>query len=98
SAISIWPDRMLSDEDLKYLAGINLRSINLERTGIMGEGLRHLKPHKKWIFVDLAGCKRLDPKYLGHFKSWTLSTITAVGYGVPSKRYGLRLAGLAVRN
>ena len=70
----------VKDSDLKYLASINLRSINLSMTHITGEGLKYLKPHRKWIFVNLEHCDELNPFYLSHFKGWTRSTIRLVPY------------------
>jgi hypothetical protein len=70
----------VSDDDLKYLAPINLRSINLSKTGITGKGLGYLRPNKKWSFVELRDCIALDPKYLAHFKGWRRSTIRLVSY------------------
>jgi hypothetical protein len=63
------------DEDLQYLAGLNLRSIDLSNTKITGAGLKHLKPHKRWIFISLQDCDALDPQYLAHFKGWKRSTV-----------------------
>jgi hypothetical protein len=68
----------VTDADLKHLAHIRLGSINLARTAITGEGLRHLKPHPRWTTVDLKGCSALDPKYLVHFRGWKRSTIVLV--------------------
>jgi len=70
----------ITDSDLKYLAGINLCSVNLSRTKITGFGLKYLRPNRKWIFVYLHGCDNLDPQYLSHFKGWKLATISLVGY------------------
>ena len=70
----------VKDEGLKYIAHLNLRSINLNRTQITGAGLRYLRPNEKWIFVDLRGCEKLDLKYLVHFKGWKRSTVSVVGY------------------
>lgn len=68
----------LKDEDLRYIAKINLRSINLSKTKINGSGLRYLKPHKKWMSVDLYDCDKLVLKYLAHFRGWQRSTIRLV--------------------
>ena len=70
----------ITDDDLKYLAPINLRSINLSKTRITGKGLRYLRPNKKWSFVELRDCVALDPMYLAHFKGWRRSTIRLVPY------------------
>lgn len=66
----------IRDGDLRYLAGMNLRSIRLNQTGITGEGLKYLKPHEKWFSVELYDCQKLDLKYLVHFKGWERATIT----------------------
>lgn len=68
------------DSDMKYLSGINLRSINLSGTKISGEGLQFLKPHGKWIFVDLTNCLFLNSAHLAHFRGWRRSTIRVVPY------------------
>lgn len=65
----------VKDDDLRYIAKINLRSINLSKTKVNGSGLRYLKPHKKWIYVKLYDCDKLEPKYLAHFRGWNRSTI-----------------------
>lgn len=71
----------VTDADLRHLEGINLRSLNLGKTDITGEGLQYLQPHKKWFFIDLLGCENLDLNYLAHFRGWKRSTITvASGY------------------
>jgi hypothetical protein len=70
----------INDNDLRYIEGINLRSINLSKTKITGEGFKYLKPHSKWIFVELAHCDALNPAYLSHFKGWKRSTIRLVPY------------------
>ena len=70
----------VKDDNLKHIASINLRSINLSKTHITGEGLKYLKPHKRWIFVNLEHCDELNPDYLSHFKGWTHSTIRLVSY------------------
>lgn len=66
------------DDDLRYLAGMDLHSINLDNTKITGSGLRYLKPTKKWMSVGLEDCDGLDPRYLSHFKGWKNSTIRLV--------------------
>lgn len=65
----------IKDEDLRYIAGINLRSINLSNTDITGEGLKHLKQNESWMSVNLSNCNALEPEYLSHFKGWRQSTI-----------------------
>jgi len=70
----------VTDDDLRYLDHINLRSIDLSGTNITGAGLKYLHPHKKWIFVTIQDCERLNPEYLAHFRGWTRSTIRAVDY------------------
>jgi hypothetical protein len=65
----------VSDADLKHLQHIDLRSIDLSRTNITGEGLRYLRPHSKWIFVTVMDCPNLDPRYLAHFRGWKRATI-----------------------
>jgi hypothetical protein len=68
----------LKDDDLKYIAKINLQSINLSKTKINGSGLHNLRKHKKWIQVDLYDCDKLQPKYLAHFRGWQRSTIRLI--------------------
>lgn len=70
----------VKDDDLKYLAGTNLQSINLSGTMITGSGLKYLRAHSKWIFVDLTNCPLLDPESLAHFMGWKRSTIRLVPY------------------
>jgi len=70
----------VKDEDLKYIANINLQSIDLSKTQISGAGLRYLKPNKKWMSVALYDCDKLDPKYLAHFRGWQRSTIGLVSH------------------
>jgi len=70
----------VTDDDLKYLALINLWSINLSKTRITGRGLGYLRPNKKWSFIELRDCVALDPMYLAHFKGWRRSTIRLVSY------------------
>ena len=70
----------VKDEDLRYIAGINLRSINLSRTRITGAGLKYLKPNGRWMFVDLQSCDELDAQFLAHFRGWKRSTIRLVPY------------------
>src|SRR5262245_44680383 len=70
----------VKDDDLKHVVSLNLRSINLSKTHITGEGLTYLKPHKRWIFVSLEHCDELNADYLSHFKGWTRSTIRLVPY------------------
>lgn len=70
----------VKDEDLRHIAGLNLRSINLERTKITGAGLKYLKPHPKWVFVNLQNCAELDPRLLVHFRGWKRSTIRLLPY------------------
>lgn len=65
----------VKDEDLHYVAEINLRSINLSKTKITGVGLEYLKPNETWISVDLTNCVALQPEYLSHFRGWKQSTI-----------------------
>ena len=77
----------VKDDDLKYLANINLRSIELSNTKISGSGLRYLKPHKKWMSVALYDCDRLEPKYLAHFKGWNRSTIGLVSHTSVKSRH-----------
>jgi len=48
----------------------------LSKTKIIGEGLKYLKPHKKWTWVYLEGCDHLNPSFLAHFSGWRRSTIT----------------------
>ena len=73
----------VQDADLKHLDAIELRSIDLSKTNITGEGLRYLHPHSHWIFVTLTDCPRLDPQFLAHFRGWKRSTIrvTTASYG-----------------
>ncbi len=66
----------ITDDDLKYIEGINLQYINLSKTKITGEGLKYLNPHKKWTWVYLEGCDHLNPSSLAHFRGWRRSTIT----------------------
>src|SRR5262245_37551299 len=54
----------VKDDDLKHVVSLNLRSINLSKTHITGEGLTYLKPHKRWIFVSLEHCDELNADYL----------------------------------
>jgi hypothetical protein len=68
----------VKDDDLRYLAKINLQSIDLSKTQVRGSGLRYLKPHKRWISVDLRDCDKLEPKYLAHFRGWDRATINVV--------------------
>jgi hypothetical protein len=69
----------VTDADLEHLAHVRFRSINLARTAITGEGLRHLSPHPtRWTAVDLRGCADLDPKFLVHFRGWKRATILLV--------------------
>src|ERR1051326_2109987 len=65
----------VTDDDLKHIEGINLRSINLSKTKINGSGLKYLHPNSKWTFVDLEDCDTLNPEYLAHFRGWTRATI-----------------------
>ncbi|MCW5605079.1 MAG: hypothetical protein KIT18_11095, partial [Burkholderiales bacterium] len=70
----------VKDDDLQYLTGMNLKSINLSGTRITGEGLRYLKPSmKERTFVDLRSCQNLDLRHLAHFRNWKQSFITLVG-------------------
>jgi hypothetical protein len=75
------------DQDLRYLHGKNLRSIDLRDTEINGSGLRFLMPNKKWTFVNLAGCEHLQPHYLSHFRGWRRATISLVGYKWSGEKY-----------
>jgi hypothetical protein len=75
------------DGDLKYLQGMNLRSIDLSDTKISGSGLRYLKPNQKWTFVNLTGCDGLRPEYLSHFRGWRRATISVVGYKWSGGKY-----------
>jgi len=77
----------ITDEDLEFISGANLRSIDLSGTRIIGSGLKHLKPHRKWIFVNLDDCVRLDPKYLAHFRGWKRATIRLVDYKGEGETY-----------
>jgi hypothetical protein len=77
----------VTDDDLKSIAGINLRSIDLSQTKIRGDGLRYLKPNAHWTFVDLTRCDALDPQYLAHFKGWKRSTIRLVSYKSSGETY-----------
>jgi hypothetical protein len=77
----------VTDGDLRYLQGMNLRSIDLRETKIRGEGLRFLKPNRKWTFVKLAGCDVLRPEYLSHFKGWRRATISLVDYKWSGEKY-----------
>lgn len=77
----------LKDDDLRYIAKINLRSINLSRTKILGSGLRYLSPHKKWMSVDLYECDKLELKYLAHFRGWNRSTIGLVSHTSVKSRH-----------
>lgn len=70
----------VKDEDLQYLAGIDLRSINLSKTAITGAGLKYLKPHQRWMFITLEDCTALDPQYLAHFRGWKRATVRLVPY------------------
>lgn len=65
----------ITDDDLKYIAGINLQYINLRKTKITGEGLKYLNAHKNWTWVFLDRCDRLNPNSLAHFRGWRRSTI-----------------------
>lgn len=85
----------LKDDELRYIAKINLRSINLSKTKISGLGLRYLKPHKKWIYVDLNDCDKLEPKYLAHFKGWQRSTISLVSHSIANSRQKQELTSRA---
>jgi len=71
------------DGDLKHLDSIELRSIDLSKTHITGEGLRYLHPHSHFIFVTLTDCPQLDPRFLAHFRGWKRATIrvTTASYG-----------------
>ena len=84
----------ISDDDLKHLAGVELRSIALSRTSITGAGLRHLKPHKKWIFVSLEDCERLDPAHLAHFRGWKRATIRVTSNRYNDPRHKVRMDAL----
>jgi hypothetical protein len=84
----------VTDADLKHLEGIDLRSIELSRTRITGEGLKHLRPHRKWIFVNLEDCPQLDPRYLDHFRGWTRATIRVTSHISPGEPYTLTEAQL----
>jgi hypothetical protein len=70
----------VTDDDLRYVAGLHLRSINLSRTQITGSGLRYLKQHSRWTWIDLEGCPRLDVDTLAHFRGWRRATIRLVPY------------------
>jgi len=88
----------VKDDDLKYVAAIRLRSIDLSKTGITGAGLKYLRPNDHWIFVELRDCERLDPQYLSHFKGWKRSTIRLVPYKSTGEVYSereLRLLNIA---
>lgn len=67
------------DADLRHLAHIPLRSIDLSGTRITGAGLGSIRPDPKWIFVDLRDCPELKPKHLAHFKDFKRATITVAG-------------------
>jgi hypothetical protein len=54
---------------------MRLRSINLSGTQITGAGLRYLKEHPRWTWVDLQRCPRLDVQSLAHFRGWKRATI-----------------------
>lgn len=77
----------VTDDDLRHLANVDLRSIDLSGTAITGEGLRHLRPHARWTFVTLLSCPQLDPKYLRHFAGWKRSTIRLVPYKSSGQTY-----------
>jgi len=70
----------IKDEDLQYVSGIHLRSINLSDTGITGAGLKYLHPHPKWTWVELLNCPHLDAQFLAHFRGWDRSTIRLTPY------------------
>jgi hypothetical protein len=65
----------VTDDDLRYVSGLHLRSINLSHTMITGAGLKYLNAHPKWTWVDLQECPRLDVDTLSHFKGWKRATI-----------------------
>lgn len=77
----------VTDDDLRHVANVDLRSIDLSGTSITGEGLRHLRPHARWTFVTLLSCPRLDPKYLRHFAGWKRSTVRLVPYKSTGQTY-----------
>jgi Leucine Rich Repeat (LRR) protein len=90
----------ITDEDLQYLSGIHLRSINLSDTEISGAGLKYLHPHWKWTWVELLNCARLDAQFLAHFRGWDRSTIRLTPYKWSGDRYSadeLRLLESAKR-
>ena len=65
----------VTDDDLRYVTGVRLRSINLARTMISGDGLRYLHEHDRWTWVTLAECPRLNVESLARFKGWKRATI-----------------------
>jgi hypothetical protein len=77
----------IQDEDLQYIAGIHLRSINLSNTAISGAGLKYLQRHPRWTWVDLQSCPRLDPQFLSHFKGWDRATIRFAPYKWSGEHY-----------
>ncbi len=67
------------DGDLRHIAHIPLRSIDLSGTRITGAGLGYIRPDPKWIFVYLRDCPDLKPEHLAHFKGFERATITVAG-------------------
>ncbi len=75
------------DDDLRHIAEIDLRSINLSKTKITGAGLKYLRPNRKWTFVDLTDCDALDPEHLTHFRGWRRSTIRLTSHKWGDDKY-----------
>ncbi|NNE48262.1 MAG: hypothetical protein HKN37_16540 [Rhodothermales bacterium] len=84
--IDLWGSD-IRDEDLRYVAGINLRSINLGGTAITGAGVEHMAPHQKWTWINLQGCDNLDPQFLAHFRGWKRATIRLVSQRSSNEPY-----------
>jgi hypothetical protein len=84
----------VTDADLRYVAGLHLRSIELSHTRITGSGLEHVHEHPRWTWVDLQGCPRLDVESLAHFRGWKRATIRLLPYVSSGESYSDAERGL----